>query len=474
MTFLSTFAALLFALLVLAALLLLFLRPLATFLIGRLGLRTSSPYRENPAGLLPVAEKLGLLTIVELRMRAESGRPPARPMGSPRPLSPWQDLLLDFASTDPMATPDQQEVDLTVTIGPRAKRPLTLSTPVLIAAMSFGGALSLKARLALAEASSIVGTATNSGEGVFIDEERKAARHYVVQYHRGTWPFSPQRKDEVLALADAIEVQLSQGAQGPAPMGTTASHLPPEMRGRFGLPPGEDAHIASRLAGVDSRADLVRLLRRLKERHPVPVGLKLGATNRLEEELPHYLDAGIDFLVLDGAEGGTHGGPPILQEDMGLPTLWAVVRARQVLDRLGLSGEVSLIAAGGLATPGTFLKAIALGADACQVGTAIALALVADQLDASLPLLAPPYALDLAGSDLHARLDQAKARDNVVRLFASWQAEMELALRAMGKSRLTELSPADLVALDEDLATALGLSHVSGQKLGAEAAFLLH
>jgi glutamate synthase domain-containing protein 2 len=455
----SVLASLVALLLVLAALAAL-APALARAVAGRLERRMRLPYRQNLMGVLPVAQRVGLLGIAELRIRAATGKPPSRPMGSPRHLSPWEDLLFGFANVRPLPLGDDEDVSLAVTIGPAARRPLVLSHPVLVAPMSFGGALSLKARLALAGAATNVDTATNSGEGLFLPEERRAARHYIVQYHRGTWPTSPQNDPQGLEAADAIEVQVSQGAQGAAPMTTRSDLLHAEARRRFGLGEGESARIAARLKGVADPEDLLAILTRLKDRYDVPVGVKFAPSHRLEEELAFFLRAPIDFVTLDGAEGGTHGGPPVLQDDMGLPTLWAVHRARRFLEREGLAERVSILAAGGLLSPGHFLKAIALGACACYSGTLLAMALLSDQIE--MPLLAglPPYALDFQSVSLHERLDQEQALRSATNLLRALAEEMALGLRALGKARLQDLSRQDLVALRRDLAEALGVAFV--------------
>ena len=44
----------------------------------------------------------------------------------------------------------------------------------------------------------------------------------------------------------------------------------------------------------------------------MPVGVKTAATHHMEKELQIALEAGVDFITLDGAEGGTHGGAPTL------------------------------------------------------------------------------------------------------------------------------------------------------------------
>ncbi len=425
--------------------------------------KTSQAYSKNPLGLVPVMEKLTPLGLIETRMRAETGKPPSRPLGSPIHFSPWDQLLLMFANVDPMPTPDTEPVSLKVRIGPQSDKPLTLDSPVLMGAMSYGGAVSLRARRALAQASAAIGTATNSGEGVYIPEERELAKHYIIQYHRGTWPTSPQYDWDRLEQADAIEIQLSQGAQGAAPMKDKPKTIHPEMRKRFGLQENDEAVIAARLDGVDQPEDLITLVQKLKERFPVPVGIKVAATNQLEREVPLYLSAGVDFLTIDGAEGGTHGGPPVLQDAMGLPTLWAIARTRRILEQQGVHRDVSIIAAGGLTEPGHFLKAMALGATACYSASAVVMALLADQLDRAIMAMAPSYALLLQSTQhLNDELDVDRSAQNVVNLFQAWHTEFDLALRAMGKTSVTQLTSSDLVARSRELADAMELAYVGG------------
>ena len=65
------------------------------------------------------------------------------------------------------------------------------------------------------------------------------------------------------------------------------------------------------------------------------------------------------------------GAPPILADDMGIPTLHGIVRAVNHLEKRKMKGQISLIVSGGLLVPGHFLKVLALGADAVYLGSAI-------------------------------------------------------------------------------------------------------
>lgn len=120
-------------------------------------------YTENLAATIPVGRKVGIPNFIEILMRSSSGTAIPRPLGSYIHFSPWESVLFNPVHLFRMPTPEQIGIQTSVTIGPLAQKPLTLSIPIMIAAMSFGGALSKNAKIALAKASTFVGTATNSG-----------------------------------------------------------------------------------------------------------------------------------------------------------------------------------------------------------------------------------------------------------------------------------------------------------------------
>jgi len=312
-------------------------------------------YTENLFEMIPAAKKVNPINLAEIGMRAAQGTPLPRPLGSHIHFSPWEKLLFNPVHLYRFPTPENVGINTSVVIGPRARVPLHISIPLMIAGMSFGGALSKNAKIALARAASLAGTATNTGEAGLMEEEREAASLLIGQYNRGGWLNTPEKYKRL----DAIEIQLGQGAQGSTPQRTAAKNIGEKYREVFDLEQGQDAQIHSRLDGVNTKDDFINLVKRLREETGVPVGLKIAATHYLEHELQAALDAGCDFIAVDGAEGGTHGGAPILEDDVGLPTMFAVSRAAKFLTRQGAAGEVSLIVTGGLVTPGQMLKALA-------------------------------------------------------------------------------------------------------------------
>lgn len=412
------------------------------------------PYTENIFSFLTVAQKLSTRAIVEAGMRAERGKPIQRPLGSPIVLSRWEQLLFNPVHLYRMPTPDDKKIETQTIIGPNAKKPLRLKIPILITGMSFGGALSLQAKIALAKGAALLGTATNSGEAPLVKEEREEAKYFIGQYNRGGW----MNDHESLSQLDAIEIQLGQGAQAAAPLKTPAKKIDEPYRERFGLAKGEDAVIHSRLKEVNRPEDFPPLVQHLRKTYGVPVGLKTCATHYLEEEIDRALEGEIDFIVVDGAEGGTHGGPTILQDDVGLPTLVALSRTVRHLQKRGVKKQVSVIAAGGLTTPGHFLKAMALGADAVYIGSIALVGMLQSQLNIATPF-EPPVQTVLYQGKYKEDLDIDEAARHLVNFITSCVEEMKLVAYTLGKTDLHQVQKSDLVSMDRELARALGVDY---------------
>ena len=417
-------------------------------------------YSDNPLVLLTVAEKLSPRALIEAAMRAEAGKELSRPLGSPVMLSPWTKLYLNSKQLFELPSTDYTTIGTQTVIGPHAKKPLAIDIPVLITGMSYGGSLSLQMKIALAKGAGAAGTATNTGESAVTDEEREAAKFLIGQYHRGGWLSGPEQ----LGRLDAIEIQLGQGAWGgavdePIPSSDIGEHL----RQAWHLQRDQDTAINSRMSGKDTSQDIIAMINKMKAQYDVPVGIKIAATDYIEYELAVIAQTKADYIVIDGAEGGTAGSPPTLQDDLGLPTLHGLVRAVDYLTDYDLRDRFSLIVAGGMATPGHFLKALALGADAIYIGSIALMAAMHTQAAKVMPQ-APPSQLALYKGKMNDKLDIDSAAYHLTNFLNSCKAEMQLAAQAMSKQSLKELSRDDLVAVDRDLAEFAGIRYAASHR----------
>ncbi|NQU54712.1 MAG: FMN-binding glutamate synthase family protein, partial [Bacteroidetes bacterium] len=97
----------------------------------------------------------------------------------------------------------------------------------------------------------------------------------------------------------------------------------------------------------------------------IPIGFKIAASH-IEKDIDFALEAGADYIILDGRGGGTGAAPTILRNNINVPTIPALARARKHLDKRKAK-HVTLIITGGLRIADDFAKALMLGADAVAI-----------------------------------------------------------------------------------------------------------
>lgn len=262
-----------------------------------------------------------------------------------------------------------------------------------------------------------------------------------------------------LRQADMVEIHLGQGASASGGGAVPPEKLTRELKRLMGLKPGQKAFIRSTFVELERGGSLTTLVQRARELSGgAPVVVKLSANHSLERDLSLVAEAGADGVVLDGAQAGTAQSPAITEDDFGIPTLFALLRARRHLNRIDPERRLSLIVSGGLYTPGDFLKCIALGADAVYVGSVILFALMAGQQQKATPL-EPPVEVAFYRGRYKRRLSMEVAAANVARYLKSVADEMAHAIRMLGKTHLAQVGPDDLCALDREIASIAGVEY---------------
>ncbi len=411
------------------------------------------PYPENLSEMYNVFAKVGIQNVIESDLRGTTGKPLQRPFGSPKHFSDWDKLTFNSVYLSRKPVMESVAINTKVVIGPNAKRPLSIDIPIVIAGMAYGAGPSLRAKIALAKGADQENTATNTGVGPFLPEERKHTKRLIIQYNRGYWG----KEEEVLRQADAIEIQLGYGALGSAPRVWNYQDLSPEFRDYMKLKPGENMVEESSFPNIKCRQDLAELVEYLRKiTNGAPIGVKIGATHLLEKELEIFTGADIDFLSISGAEAGINYGPAILADDTGLPTLAALCRSVRFLKEKRLKGKVSLIICGGLVTPGHFMKALALGADAVAIGTIALLVIAHTQVSKAVPW-EPPTELVYDRGKFKDRLDIDMGAKSLANYLKSCKEEIILGMRTLGKTALHELAADDLASTSPQVAELTGV-----------------
>ena len=410
--------------------------------------------------------------IAEIQEKAALGRYLIRGFGTlrARALPSLDDLTFLPASLTRIPLEGYRErCETTTVLGTRfAEQPITLEIPVLITGMSFG-ALSLNAKVALARGASAVGTSTTSGDGGMLPAEREHSKTMIVE----VLPSRYGANIHHLRQADAIELTVGQGAKPGTGGLLLGSKVSPEIAAIRDLPPGVDQRSPARHPDFLGPDDMIHKIEELREAtdHRVPIFVKIGAT-RTFDDVKLAAKCGADVIVVDGMEGGTAASPEILQDHTGIPTLAAIVEARRGLEDLGLYGQVQLIAAGGIRSGVDVAKALALGADACYIGTA---ALIA--LNCNAPLFREDYealgtrpgachhchtgrcpvGITTQDPGLMERLPIDEASERVANFLTAMTLEVQMLARACGKANVHDLDPEDLRALTVEAAAITGI-----------------
>jgi len=287
---------------------------------------------------------------------------PSASMGVDRNTLPkWEDIQFLPAQLASRPLFDEDEVKTAVVIGPNAKKPLALEIPVFVSDMSFG-ALSKEAKIALSKGAELAGTGICSGEGGMLPEEQENNSRYFYELASAKFGFS---WDKVMK-AQAFHFKAGQGAKT-----GTGGHLPgnkvsKEIAEVRGLKEGETAISPAAFPDLKTVEDFKKVASEVRKKTGgIPVGFKLAASH-IEEDIDFALAVGVDYIILDGRGGGTGSAPKILRNNINVPTIPALSRARRHLDKVKAT-DVTLVITGGLRVAEDFAKAMMLGADAIAV-----------------------------------------------------------------------------------------------------------
>jgi glutamate synthase domain-containing protein 2 len=417
---------------------------------------TEDLYDENLWETVSSTMRIGPQVVLETELRAEEGKMIDRPMGPVRQFPGLDDLKFNVAQVNTLPTEIDTDIDFSITIGRYSRKPLQLNHFMMLAPIAYGIAVSKPVKIAMARACAAAGAAYHTGAGALTSEAFEEAGKIIYQYGRGNWPVSP----EYMLRSHAVEIQLGQGAYGGVGHVIKANMLSSELRKEFNIPKGQDLITYSRQAEVQNPEDLKNLVEKLRNQTDgVPIGVKIAAGKYLEADLYWICRSGADFIVIDGAESATKGSPPILQDDFGIPTVFAIHRAVKWMQKHGFKDRISLVASGGIRTPGDALKVKALGADACQIGAIALVALSHNQVHKPLPF-EPPTSLTWFGEKYSDQFDIETGARALQNFFESCKLEMAEGIRALGKTSLSQVNREDLVTTHEMFAKGLGIPMV--------------
>ncbi|HEX7097069.1 MAG TPA: FMN-binding glutamate synthase family protein [Acidimicrobiales bacterium] len=338
------------------------------------------------------------------------------------------------------------------------------SSIVNISGMSYGS-LSSAAVEALNRGAALAGVLHTTGEGGISPHHRHGGElvwqigtgYFGCRDADGNFSLS-KLVDEVAATPKirAIEIKLSQGAK-PALGGLLpAAKVSPEIAAIRGVPVGQDCvspacHTAFR--DVDGLLDFVETI---ADATGLPVGIKSAVgEERFWTELADRMartGRGVDFVTVDGGEGGTGAGPLVFTDHVALPFRWAFPRVYRAFAERGLHERVVFIGSGKLGLPANALLAMALGCDMVNVGRTAMFAIGCIQAQRCHTGRCPTGVATQSPWRVRG-LDPASKSVRCAQYLATMRYELLTVARACGVVHPALLTLSDLEMLDGDRMT---------------------
>ena len=414
--------------------------------------------------------------IREIVKQAGTGGVLLSSMGNPQQYPVYWDKILINASQvtnppiDPLREPMETRVFLgrkpdSITRGPDGKLDcslppqLELSIPVMFSAMSYGS-ISYNAHAALARAAAELGICYNTGEGGLHEDFYVYGPNTVVQVASGRFGVHM----DYLRAGAAVEIKMGQGAKP-----GIGGHLPGTKivgdisRTRM-IPEGSDAISPAPHHDIYSIEDLRQLVLSLKEAtgYSKPVIVKVAAVHNIAAIASGIARSGADIIAIDGFRGGTGAAPTRIRDNVGIPIELALAAVDQRLRDEGIRNRVSLIAGGSIRSAADVVKAVALGADCCYIGTAALIALGC-HMCRSCQSGRCNWGIATQRLELVARLDPEEGASRLVNLITAWKHELKEIMGGMGINSIEALRGNRLmlrgIGLNEKELAILGIAH---------------
>ncbi|WP_448628114.1 FMN-binding glutamate synthase family protein [Geodermatophilus sp. URMC 64] len=257
---------------------------------------------------------------------------------------------------------------------------------VNISAMSFGS-LSGRAVEALNRGAALAGCLHNTGEGGLSVHHRHGGElvfqigtaYFGCRDEHGRFDLARLKDLVASAPVRALEIKLSQGAKPSLGGVLPAAKVSAEIAAARGVPEGVDCISPSRHAEFSDPDSLLDWVELLAAETGLPVGIKsaVGDMAFWQEltELMATTGRGVDFVTVDGGEGGTGAAPLIFTDSVSLPFQLGFARVYSVFARAGLHEQVAFIGGGKLGLPDNAVVAFALGCDLVNVAREAMLAI---------------------------------------------------------------------------------------------------
>src|SRR4051794_27241561 len=249
---------------------------------------------------------------------------------------------------------------------------------VNVSAMSFGS-LSAEAVESLNRGAALAGCMQNTGEGGLSEYHLNGGdlifqigtAYFGCRDDKGNFSLEKLKENIARGPVRALEVKLSQGAKPGLGGLLPAAKMTQEIAEVRGVPANQDCVSPAGHSAFRDADELLDFVEMLAAETGLPVGVKSAVGEQaLWEELAALMadtGRGVDFVTIDGGEGGTGAAPLVFTDHVSLPFKVGFSRGYAAFARHGIDDRVTFIGSGKPGLPESALFAFALGADMVNI-----------------------------------------------------------------------------------------------------------
>jgi glutamate synthase domain-containing protein 2 len=286
------------------------------------------------------------------------------------------------AADTKIGTAPDWKLPCTKTLGAQRSRAkaFTPESIINVSGMSYGS-LGPNAVTALNKGVALAGCLQSTGEGS-VSPYHQHGGELIWQLGTGYFgarnidgTFSMKRMLETIEknpTIRAIEIKLSQGAKPGLGGLLPGAKVTPEIAAIRGIEVGVDCHSPSSHSAFSDADSLLDFVENIAQETGLPIGIKSAVGNTsFFGELATIMRAdnsrAVDFITIDGGEGGTGAAPLVFSDHVSLPFMVGFERIKKIFDQHGVSDDIVFIGSGRLGLPHRAFRAFALGVDMVNV-----------------------------------------------------------------------------------------------------------
>ncbi|HEY3323225.1 MAG TPA: glutamate synthase-related protein [Planctomycetota bacterium] len=342
----------------------------------------------------------------------------------------------DAASATAGTTPEN-DIDTGLELNRREDgRPkVHIDIPVYGGGMSFGS-VSIHAILSKARAMTAWNSFTCTGEGGFPDRLQPYDDHVITQVATGLFGV----REETIQRVRIVEFKYAQGAKPGLGGHLLGDKNTPDVARMREAIAGNALFSPFPFHSVYSIEDHKKHIDWIKQTNPKAlVSVKVSTPNDVDMVAVGSYHAGANIIHLDGSYGGTGAAPDIAKKNIAMPLEYAISKVHKFLVAEGIREGIVVIASGGCRSAYDVLKAIALGADGCVIGTAEMVAMGCTRCANCESGRGCPRGIATTDRELIQQMSIEWATQRLINMQNAWREQMVDVLRRLGMKSIREL-----------------------------------